>query len=97
MSPVLEIQKKYMPIVLVVEPHFVNTDALSRCFDHRWKVLRAETPAKAVAAVQAARFDVVAVPGARADGFSYASLYSTLRLVAPGTPLMTLGPQTSAC
>lgn len=82
-----------MLIALVVEPRHIDASVVEKLLGLDWKVLRVETPEKAVMAIQTALFDAVVVPEVRASSLSYCALFSTLRLVAPRTSLVILNQE----
>lgn len=79
-----------MQIALIVEPQLIDPEVLARRFGAHWKLLQVETPRKALAAIQAALFDMVAISVVQAEDIAYEPIFSTLRLVAPCTRLTIL-------
>jgi len=83
-----------MRAVLVVEPRFCDFQTVLNRLPYDCVVLYVPDPLAAVQALQALVFDIVVVPSARVDEFAYSTLFSAMRLIAPGSKLQCALPGT---
>lgn len=83
----------FKTVVLVVDPSQLQSWQVQ---DWKWKnviVFEAAGPSQAVRAMHAVQFDVVVVAASRAQQNDYLALFSTMRLVAPSTRLVSIAPE----
>lgn len=81
-----------MPVVLVVEPECIDA---ARALEHlggECICIPVASPSSAAYALLTLQFDVVIVPGDKAEQWEYAPLFSTMRLVTPRTRLVCAPP-----
>lgn len=90
-----------MQVVLIVEPHLCDPRKLREVCGAGSIPVQVASPLLATYALHAVQFDVVVVPREQVDERAYAALFSTMRLVAPASILVSAPPvareQAAAC
>lgn len=80
-----------MQVVLVVESHRFDVEAL---YDRlRCRYVHVANPLAALHALQAARFQMIVVPGGSEQEPGYRALFSSMRLIAPASTLLCMQAQ----
>lgn len=79
-----------MKTVLVVEPNAFIAETLAKSFAAENIVLEAHGPYMAVRAIHAIQFDIVIVSKEREHDPGYPALFSTMRVIAPGTRILSM-------
>ena len=81
-----------MHVVLVVEPDVADADQVLHRLGRDCTAIRVASPLRAVYALHAVQFTSVIVALDRTDAHDYASLFATLRTIAPGTVVICVPP-----